>query len=78
MKIDQNMLVLHALLNSCCTKRHKLNFFVMNFIKIAQNHSFTKMQMKSLYMHNSRVIWQYHRCDMYIYWHMICLIGVTE
>ena len=50
----------------------------MNFIEIAQNHSFAKMGMKILYMYTSCIIWQYHPCDMYIHLHTIGLIGVTE
>ena len=50
----------------------------MNFIKIAQNHSFAKMGMKISYVYTSCIIWQYHPCDMYINLHTICLIGVTE
>ena len=50
----------------------------MNFIEIAQNHSFTKMGMKISYMYTSCIMWQYHLCDIYIYWHTIGFIGVTE
>ena len=46
MNIDQNMLVSYDTFNSCCAKRQETAFFVMNFIKIAQNHSFTKMRME--------------------------------
>ena len=64
--------------NPCCTKRQKTAFFDMNFIKIAQNHSFTKMSMKISYMYTSCIIWQYYLCVMYIHWHTIGFIGVTE
>ena len=50
----------------------------MNYIKIAENHSFTKMPMKISFMYNSCVIWQHHLYDMYIHLHTIVLIGVTE
>ena len=50
----------------------------MNFIKNAQNHSFTKMPMKILDICNSRVICKYHPFDMYIISYTIGLIGVTE
>ena len=46
MDIDQYMLVAKDTFNSCCAKRQKTLIFVMNFIKIAQNHSFTKMRME--------------------------------
>ena len=46
MNIDQDMLVPYDTFNSCCAKRQKTAFFVMNFIKIAQNDSVTKMRMK--------------------------------
>ena len=45
MNIDQNMLVSYDTFNSCA-KWQKNVFLVMNFIKIAQNHSFTKMRME--------------------------------
>ena len=46
MNIDQKMLVSYDTFNSCCAKRQKTAFIVMNFLKIAQNHSFTKMRME--------------------------------
>ena len=46
MNIDQTMLVSYDTFNSCCAKGQKNAFSVMNFIKIAQNHSFTKMRME--------------------------------
>ena len=46
MNIDQNMLVSFDTFNSCCAKQQKTAFFVMDFIKIAQNHSFMKKQME--------------------------------
>ena len=46
MDIDQNMLVSYDIFNSSCAKRQKTAFFVLNFIKIAQNHSFAKMRME--------------------------------
>ena len=75
MNIDQNMLLSYA---SCCNKWHKTAFFVMNFVKIAQNHSFTKIRMKILCMCNSWSIWQYHPCDIYIHLHTIGLIDAME
>ena len=56
----------------------KTAFFVMNVIKIAQNHSFTKMRMKMIYICNSCVFWKYYSFYMYIHSHTIGLIGVTE
>ena len=78
MDIDQNMLVSCITFNPSCTKCQKNCIFDMNFIKIAHNHSFTKMGMKISYMYTSCIIWQYHLCDMYIHWHTIGFIGVTE
>ena len=46
MNIDQNMQVSYDTFNSCCAKRQKTAFCVINFIKIAQNLSFTKMRME--------------------------------
>ena len=34
--------------------------------------------MQILFMYNSCVIWKYHPFDMYIHFHTIGLIGVTE
>ena len=50
----------------------------MNYKKIAQNHSFTKMPMNILDIYNSCDIWKYHSSDMEIHSHTIGLIGVTE
>ena len=50
----------------------------MNFIKIAQNHSFTKMRMEIWHACNLCVIWQHNPCDMYIDLHTIGLTGATE
>ena len=46
MNINQNMQVSYDIINSCCAYRREIAFFVMNFIKIAQNHSLTKMRME--------------------------------
>ena len=46
MTIDPNMLISYDTFNSCCAERQKTVFFVMNFIKIVQNHSFTIIRMK--------------------------------
>ena len=46
MNIDQNMLVSYDTFNSYCAKQQKTAFIVMNFIKIAQNHTFTKMRVE--------------------------------
>ena len=78
MNIDRDMLVSYDTLNSCCTKRQKTAFFVMNLIKISRNHSFMKILMKIWYTCNLCVIWQYHPCDMCINLHTTGLIGVTE
>ena len=78
MNIDQNMLVSYDTVNSCCAKRQKTAFFVMNFIKIGQNHSFTKMWMEIKHKCNLCVIWQHNPCDMYIDLHTIGLTGATE
>ena len=77
MNIDQNLLVSFATLNSRRNKRHKTAFFVINFIKVSQNYSFTKMLMKIWYICNLCVIWKYHPCDMYIHLHTIGFIGKT-
>ena len=49
MNIDRNMLVSYDTFNSCCTKRQKTAFFVMDFIKILRNYNFTKMRIKIRY-----------------------------
>ena len=46
MNIDRNMLFSYDTINSCCTKRQKTAFVVMNLIKFSRNHSFTKIRMK--------------------------------
>ena len=46
MNIDRNMLISYDTFNSCCAERQKTAFFVMNFIKIVQNHSFKNIRMK--------------------------------
>ena len=46
MNIDQNVLISYGTFNYCCDKRQETAFVVMNFIKIDQNHSFTKIRMK--------------------------------
>ena len=50
----------------------------MNFTKKCSKSQFHEMQMKILYICNSRVIWKYHPSDMYIHSHTIGLIDVTE
>ena len=76
MNIDRNMLISYDTFNYCGAKRQKTVFFDMNFIKILQNHSFTKIRMK-ITCHLC-VIWQHYSCDMYIHLHTICLTGATE
>ena len=56
----------------------KTAFFVMNFIKIVQNHSFTKIRMKIQHTCHLCVIWQHYARDMYIHLHTIYLTGATE
>ena len=46
MNIDRNMLLSDDTFNSCCAEQQKTAFFVMNFMKIAQNHSFTNIRME--------------------------------
>ena len=53
----------------------KLHFSSWIFIKVAQNHSFTKMLMKNWYMCNLCVIWQYHP---YVHLHTVGIIGGRE
>ena len=50
----------------------------MDFIKIAPNHSFTKLQMEIQHTCNLGVIWQHNPCEMYINLHTIGLTGATE
>ena len=50
----------------------------MNFVKIAQNHSFTKMRINIQHASNLCVIYQHYPCDMYINLHAIGLTGVTK
>ena len=56
MNIDQNKLNLYATFNFSCNKRQKTCIFVMDYIWITQNHSFTKMRMEVWYVCNSYVI----------------------
>ena len=72
------MLISYDTFNSCCAKRQKTAFFVINFIKIVQNHSFTKMRIKICHSCHLCEIWQHYPCDMYIHLHTICLTGATE
>ena len=50
----------------------------MNFVKMAQNHSFTKMRINIQHASNLCVIYQHYPCDMYINLHAIGLTGVTK
>ena len=78
MNIDRNMLISFDTFNSCCAKRQKNCIFRHEFIKIAQNHSFTKIRMKIWHTCHLCVIWQHYPCNMYIHLHTIGLIGATE
>ena len=78
MNIDRNMLISYDTFNFCCAKRLKTAFFVMNFIKIVQDHSFTKLWMKIWHTCYLCVIWQHYPCDMYIHLHTIGLTGAAQ
>ena len=78
MNIDRNMLISYDTFNSWCAKRQKTAFFVMNFIKIVQNHSLTKIRMTIEHTCHLCVIWQHYPCNMYIHLHTIGLTGATE